>query len=413
MISLVGRFNIVVDAEVTTNDVLLGRGAFADRFQGNIKFRTLIRQHKDAYRAAPHHHSKAAIAQQIVNAVHAYHGRFLRKLELVSNVAEQRGAEASGTKQSPVWEIVDNNVALEKVKQALRDIDQVDSKANRTPTVQHTASRCKSDGVTAKTNPKLLGSSSQAIQTPRRMLDPTTPSRRQGQRHQDETSPLAKKRAPGQGSSVGILDIIHATETLERNPEPNLENADQKPAAAIPAHYHPASLIEQNQRFPPAASAPSALSRYMPDGMGRHDGPFQPISRVGEQRQRSEHSAAATAAMVPLPMMQTGVAAPAVPMPQSPALSEIFWNEVAFSWREIPGAYLELLPLVREGRVRPFSSEDLQVFLLTLGWVESARDWQRLAQTRTVTAAILELPPQQRRLNSEEIECLISVMRRL
>jgi hypothetical protein len=404
--SLVGRFNIVVDAEVTTNDVLLGRGAFADRFQGNIKFRSLIRQHKDAYRAAPHHHCKAAIAQQIVNAVHAYHGRFLRKLELVSNVAEQRGAEASGTKQ---WEIVDNNIALEKVKQALRDIDheQADSKANP----KLTANRCRSDGARAKTNPEVLGNPSQ---TPRRMSHPTTPSRRQGQRHQDEMSPLAKKRAPGQGSSVGISDIIHATETLERNPEPNLENADQKPAAVIPAHYHQASFIEQNQRFPPAASVPSALSRYMPDDMGRHDGPFQPISRVGEQRQRSEHSAvAAAAAMVPLPMMQTGVAAPAVPMPQSPALSESFWNEVAFSWREIPGAYLELLPLVREGRVRPFSSEDLQVLLLTLAWVESARDWQRLAQIRTVTAAVLELPPQQRRLHSEEIECLISVMRRL
>jgi hypothetical protein len=374
-----GRFSIVVDAEVTTNDVLLGRGAFADRFQGNIKFRTLIRQHKDAYRAAPHHHSKAAIAQQIFNAVHAYHGRFLRKVELVSNGAEQRGAEASGTKQ---WEIVDNNIALEKVKQALRDIDheQVDSKAKP----KLTANRCRSDEARAKTNPEVLGNPSQ---TRRRMSDQTIPSRRQGQRHQDEMSPLAKKRAPRQGSSVGISDIIHATETLERNPEPNLENADQKPAAVIPAHYHQASFIEQNQRFPPAASATSVLSRYMPDGMGRHDG----ISRVGEQRQRSEHSAA-TAAMVPLPMMQTGVAAPAVPMPQSPALSESFWNEVAFSWREIPGAYLELLPLVREGRVRPFSSEDLQVFLLTLGWVESARDWQRLAQIRTVTAAILELP---------------------
>jgi hypothetical protein len=100
-------------------------------------------------------------------------------------------------------------------------------------------------------------------------------------------------------------------------------------------------------------------------------------------------------------------------MPQSHALSEALYNEVAFSWREIPAAFLELLPGVREGRICPFSSEDLQVLLLTLGWVEAARDWHRVAQIRTVAAAILALPPPQLRLNPEEIECLISVLQRL
>jgi hypothetical protein len=123
MISLPARFNFVVDTQVTMNDVLLGRGAFVDRFQGNVKFRSLIRQYKDAYRAALHHSGKAAMAQQIVNAVHAYQGRFLRKLELSNSSSTDGGAEASGAKQSPAWEIVDNSVALEKVKQALRDID--------------------------------------------------------------------------------------------------------------------------------------------------------------------------------------------------------------------------------------------------------------------------------------------------
>jgi hypothetical protein len=390
MISLAARFNIVVDNEVTMNDVLLGRGAFVDRFQGNVKFRSLIRQYKESYRAALHHSGKAAIAQQIVNAVHAYQGRFLRKLELSNSSAERSGAEASGTRQTPVWEIVDNSVALEKVKQALRDIDQVDSKTNPKPT----AHRCKSEGATAELNSELEANSSQASQIPRRMSGPATPSSRQG-RHQ-EMSPLTKRRA---------------SETPRRNQESSSDPADRKPAAVVPVPRGANHLVDQTPRSLPEASAPSAPPRYRPDVVGRHDETL-PVSQIERhQHMPTTHSAAAT--MFP-PMIPTEIVAPVVePMPQSHALSEALYNEVAFSWREIPAAFLELLPGVREGRIRPFSSEDLQVLLLTLGWVESARDWHRVAQIRTVAAAVLALPPPQLRLTLEEIECLMSVLQRL
>jgi hypothetical protein len=403
MPSFVGRFNIILDTDVTINDVLLGRGASADRFEGNIKFRSLVRQHKDAYRAATHHHDKAATAQQIVNAVTAYQGRFLRKLEPFS--VEQRAGEAPlrSTHEAPVWEVVNNAVALEKVKQALRDIDQVDSKANRKPT----ASRCKSTGSsegasTPKTNFEIQARrSSDATEVQRRLSEPATSNGRQGD-HQEETSLQAKKRAPRQGNSVSVSDIVHATETTpKQNKDSSMEHAavsaagQKRAAAEIQAHHDARIFMEQNQRSQGSA-APLALSRYMMD--------------TAQQLAVHAQVPAAAAAAIP-PIMPTGFALP--PIPQSRALSEAFRNEVAYSWREIPGAYLDFLPLVREGRILPFSSEDLQILLLTLAWAESTRDLLCLAQIRTVIAAILALPQPQLRLTREEIDCLIHIMRGL
>jgi hypothetical protein len=177
--------------------------------------------------------------------------------------------------------------------------------------------------------------------------------------------------------------------------------AEHKRAAEIQAHHQTSLMMEQNQRSQAAAvaAAPFAMSRYLMDTAQR---------LVHAQVPAAAHAAAVAA--VPL-TMPTGFAP--VTMPQSRALSEAFRNEVAYSWREIPGAYLDFLPLVREGRILPFSSEDLQILFLTLAWAESTGDLLRLAQIRTVIAAILALPHQQLCLTREEIECLIHTMRGL
>jgi hypothetical protein len=75
----------VPDREITRNDVLLGRGAAMDRFEGNIQFRTHICARKDEYSSSQ---GKALIAQQIVETIKANHGRFLRKIKLPDDMVQ-------------------------------------------------------------------------------------------------------------------------------------------------------------------------------------------------------------------------------------------------------------------------------------------------------------------------------------
>jgi hypothetical protein len=109
----------VPDKEITRNDVLLGRGAASDRFEGNIQFRTLIRARKNEYSSSMNPNGKAFIAQQIVQTIQANQGRFLRKVKL------SRSAEPLK------WEIVSDSVAVEKVNQAFRDMDHRASMSRR------------------------------------------------------------------------------------------------------------------------------------------------------------------------------------------------------------------------------------------------------------------------------------------
>jgi hypothetical protein len=115
----------VSDKEITRNDVLLGRGAASDRFEGNVHFRTLVRAHKDEYSSSMHPQGKAFIAQQIVQTIQANQGRFLRKIKL----PDERVQDIDST----MWEIVSDSVAIEKVKQAFRDMDHRVSISHQEP----------------------------------------------------------------------------------------------------------------------------------------------------------------------------------------------------------------------------------------------------------------------------------------
>jgi hypothetical protein len=97
-------------------DVLHGRGSLVNRYQGNIYFRDLIRKRKEEYSATTNRHMKDLIARQIVAAVAAKGGRFLHK----EDTSDPNSA----------WSVVDNEVAVEKAKQALRDQEHKAQKAS-------------------------------------------------------------------------------------------------------------------------------------------------------------------------------------------------------------------------------------------------------------------------------------------
>jgi hypothetical protein len=102
---------------VNPNDVILGRGSGPSQFIGNKRFRSIVEQHQQEYNSIRGHQKieqKTIISKKIVEEVHALGGRFLRYIEGETPVAGALAEEA-------IWLEVEESVALEKCKQALRD----------------------------------------------------------------------------------------------------------------------------------------------------------------------------------------------------------------------------------------------------------------------------------------------------
>lgn len=99
------------------NDVLCGRGSGPNDHRGNVKFRNLVYERRAEYLASTTRKAKGQIAQDIVDYVRTGlnpPGRFLKKIEAktAKSLGISRGAD--------VWVEVDDDTALEKAKQALR-----------------------------------------------------------------------------------------------------------------------------------------------------------------------------------------------------------------------------------------------------------------------------------------------------
>jgi hypothetical protein len=105
-----------VITKLTQNDILLGRGAPIINYEGNVRFRALVSTRKKEYNSTGRHQIKDEIARQIVLEVKRRNGRFLRKLD-----AKGDDQQAGIHDAEPAWTIADEDVILEKVKQALRD----------------------------------------------------------------------------------------------------------------------------------------------------------------------------------------------------------------------------------------------------------------------------------------------------
>ena len=99
-------------ASLNSNDVLLGRGTGTNQYIGNLKFRALVEERKGEYSYSGRHGAKARIAKDVLDYIKSEGGRFLQvseDQEIVDRIVED------GT-----WYVVDDKIALEKCKQALR-----------------------------------------------------------------------------------------------------------------------------------------------------------------------------------------------------------------------------------------------------------------------------------------------------
>mmetsp|Transcript_5698 Transcript_5698/g.6590 ORF Transcript_5698/g.6590 Transcript_5698/m.6590 type:complete len:176 (+) Transcript_5698:64-591(+) len=87
-------------------DVLFGRGTGVNRFPGNVRFRNIIHESKEEYRDLGLRTQKTQFSENIIDEVHSYGGRFLRRNE--GSFDEE-------------WVVADRKKVREKVSQALRE----------------------------------------------------------------------------------------------------------------------------------------------------------------------------------------------------------------------------------------------------------------------------------------------------
>lgn len=100
------------------NDVLMGRGALATDFEGNLRLREIVRQRQDEYVRATKRNRKHQIAEEIIDTVKASGGRFLQGAETLQGIDP-----ATLPRYEAAWFVVeDMRVLTSKVKQLLRDV---------------------------------------------------------------------------------------------------------------------------------------------------------------------------------------------------------------------------------------------------------------------------------------------------
>jgi hypothetical protein len=102
------------------NDILLGRGAPLAYYEGNVRFRELVGTRKSEYMTSGRHQRKQAIARELYDEMGRRNGRFLARMDPAE-------ASALGVPNGiKAWFVADEAVALEKIKQALRERDTLE-----------------------------------------------------------------------------------------------------------------------------------------------------------------------------------------------------------------------------------------------------------------------------------------------
>lgn len=84
----------------------MGRGAPLVKVEGNRRFRALIQERQNSYLSCTHHSEKEILSKEVLDIVASRKGRFWKRVD--------------GNKE--LWIPVDSSTAMEKVKQAYRDI---------------------------------------------------------------------------------------------------------------------------------------------------------------------------------------------------------------------------------------------------------------------------------------------------
>ena len=108
--------------ELRPHDVIMGRGLSASEYQGNKRLRQMVQVRRQAYVDAKSREAKQNIAREIVAAIRAQGGRFLRR-HVAFWGSDEEGPSSGGTSTQLVWKPLQNvEEMITKVKQLLRDM---------------------------------------------------------------------------------------------------------------------------------------------------------------------------------------------------------------------------------------------------------------------------------------------------
>jgi len=118
-----GKALQVPTAELRDADILLGRGNRVLNHPGNVAFRRLVVSRKDDYTGADGNASKNEVSRQVFECVHTGTGIPTAEGEAVAAIPG-RFMRKEGGEESDLWDEVTDDVALEKCKMALRQIDR-------------------------------------------------------------------------------------------------------------------------------------------------------------------------------------------------------------------------------------------------------------------------------------------------
>ena len=104
--------------DLTTADVLLGRGGLASNYEGNLWFRELVSKYRNAYTEAPKF-QKSQLARNLCHYIRLSGGRFL---EQQPPPPQQAPVDDNNADNSICWFECGDPRALAKCSQALREI---------------------------------------------------------------------------------------------------------------------------------------------------------------------------------------------------------------------------------------------------------------------------------------------------
>lgn len=419
--------SLSIITKLNDHDVLQGRGAGIDRCVGNVRFRTLIKSRKDDYLSAHQAPEKNRIARDVIDAVQASHGRFLRRV-----CDDSAGSEAAASTDSQLsghtWVVMEDMAILDKVKQAFRDCclpNRIsrDKHAHRKKAAPKAAPR---NHIARHDQSRTILSTDQSTRyriatSEKQFQNPAASS--VGMPTHIRSPSLSSSASSAQGVSSDVLTVLQQR-AVEL--EQMLENQQRKHqlqqqiAANImsidrqqlrPGTYRAAAsaaeLVQASRHtaLPPLNVAGPSATFAATTGMApfninpssyvshyEHEAPLQLPHPGGDLSKRpgDYHE--------PL----TCILGMSSHHQQQQASSPHSTTEVDIDeyWREIPSSYL-LLMNVDDARV-VFRGDDLVLLLRTKRLAELAPDFACLQQIRAVWQLVLALPPSRRRLSPTE-----------
>ena len=105
--------------ELRDEDVLFGRGSGPNDHIGNVTFRAFVAERKYDYNTTNQRAQKGQIAKEVIDKILTdCKGKFLKKLE--TNEAYELGLNKGSSQCKTFYEVVTDEAAIEKAKQALR-----------------------------------------------------------------------------------------------------------------------------------------------------------------------------------------------------------------------------------------------------------------------------------------------------